>query len=500
MDSLISWAKDNGAKVSPNTEISEVPGFGDSVVAKTKLADEELVSIPIKIILNNDKAVKEFGSAASNFTTIADKQSLTKYFFAVERNKGADSFFHPYISQLPKKVTTPLYFTQEQQDSLVGTNLEFYKNDKTELWEKEFKKLQQHIKTSVSLEDYLYASTIFTSRSFPERLMDPKNEDLSMLIPVLDLFNHKPKTAVEWNVTADAFSFTACGEQAEGAQVFNNYGSKGNEEILGAYGFAIKDNEFDTMPLKAVVKGETLFDRIGYHLGLPEKLLASLSKVIFSTATAKESTLGRERLLYLLYSTLSDKLSRLMGDQEEEEGEEGGEENEDEDAEEPEPETSPENFIHYYKQGQIRILTETLISIQEEIGKLEEKIIEMPSLNHDDLLHTSNDKFADTVATVFADGIDIEELYIFAIAWMLENPKDKWEDKPSQLQAYINDKALPFMLDAEKKGQENYSEDFVNFYDEVVVGNDLKFDKKNVLRAGVIFEELYSQDVLYLLK
>lgn len=493
MEGLFTWAKDNGAKISEEIEVSNLPDFGESIVAKSDLKDQELINIPTKLILNHDKAVKEFGAAASNtFTTVADKQSLTKYFFAVEKNKGSDSFFHPYISQLPQKVTTPLYFTSEQQESLVGTNLEFYKNDKTELWEKEFKKLQQFVKTSVTLEDYLYASTIFTSRSFPERLMDAKNEDLSMLIPVLDLINHKPLTAVEWNVTSGAFAFKACSEVAKGTQILNNYGSKGNEELLGAYGFALDDNEFDTMPLKAVVKGDTIFDRIGYKLGLPEKLLSALEKVIFSSPIAKQSLLGRERLLYLLYSTLSDKLARLMGDEEEEE--EG-----DEMEGPPAPETSPENFIHYYKQGQIRILTETLITIQEEIQGLEPKIIEMPSVNHQDVLESGNEKLTDTIAEVFAEGIDIEELFIFTIAWMLQNPDEKWNEKLTKLQTYIKVKALPFLLEAEKKGEDNYSEDFVGFYDEIIVPNNLKFDKQNILRAGVIFEEIYSQDSLRLL-
>ncbi|KAG5357690.1 Ribosomal lysine N-methyltransferase set10 [Yarrowia sp. C11] len=491
MEALFTWAKDNGAKISEEIEVSNLPDFGDSIVAKSDLKDLELINIPVKLIINHDKAAKEFGEASKSFSTVIDKQSLTKYFFAIEKNKGSDSFFHPYISQLPKKVTTPLYFTPEQQESLVGTNLEFYKNDKTELWEKEFKKLQQFIKTSVTLEDYLYASTIFTSRSFPERLMDAKNEDLSMLIPVLDLINHKPLTPVEWNVTGDAFAFKACSEVTKGSQVFNNYGSKGNEELLGAYGFALHDNEFDTMPLKAVVKGETIFDRIGYKLGLPEKLLSALDKVIFSTPVAKKSTLGRERLLYLLYSTLSDKLARLMGDEEEEEG--------DENEEPPAPETSPENFIHYYKQGQMRILTETLITIQEEIQGLEEKILEMPSINHQDVLESGNEKLTDTIADVFAEGIDIEELFIFTIAWMLQNPDEKWNENLTKLQTYVKDQALPFLVEAEKKGEDNYSEDFVGFYDEIIVENNLKFDKQNILRAGVIFEEIYSQDALRLL-
>lgn len=491
MDTLFSWAKSNGATISDDIEVAKIPDFGESIVAKASINDQELLSIPTKLIVNHDKAVKEFGAASKTFTTVSDKQSLTKYFFAVEKNKGSDSFFHPYISQLPSKITTPLYFTKEQQESLVGTNLEFYKNDKTELWEKEFKKLQQFVKTSVTLDDYLYASTIFTSRSFPERLMDAKNEDLSMLIPVLDLINHKPLTAVEWNVTSDAFAFKACSAVAKGDQIFNNYGSKGNEELLGAYGFALKDNEFDTMPLKAVVKGDTVFDRIGYKLGLPEKLLSALDKVIFSSPIAKKSTLGRERLLYLLYSTLSDKLARLMGDEEEEEG--------DEDEEVPEPETAPERDIHYYKQGQIRILTETLITIQEEIQGLEDKIIEMPAIGHQDILECGNEKFTDTIADIFAEGIDIEELYIFTISWILENPDAKWNDKMSKLQTYVKEKGLPFLIEAEKKGEDNYSEDFVGFYEEIVVGNGLKFDKQNVLRAGVIFEEIYSQDCLRLL-
>lgn len=80
MEGLFSWAKDNGAKISEEIEVSNLPDFGDSIVAKAALKDQELINIPTKLIINHEKAVKEFGAASSTFSTVADKQSLTKYF------------------------------------------------------------------------------------------------------------------------------------------------------------------------------------------------------------------------------------------------------------------------------------------------------------------------------------------------------------------------------------------------------------------------------------
>jgi hypothetical protein len=74
------------------------------------------------------------------------------------------------------------------------------------------------------------------------------------MLPVLDILNHRPRTPIAWLRLADRIAF-ACepgfaGAPA-GAEVFNNYGAKSNEELLLGFGFVLAEpcNEHDTLSL-----------------------------------------------------------------------------------------------------------------------------------------------------------------------------------------------------------------------------------------------------------
>lgn len=76
-----------------------------------------------------------------------------------------------------------------------------------------------------------------------------------MLAPGLDLLNHARGTKITWLSGAsptdvESVNFV-CGAPIEkGAQVWNNYGPKPNEELLHGYGFVLAPNPDDTLGLK----------------------------------------------------------------------------------------------------------------------------------------------------------------------------------------------------------------------------------------------------------
>jgi len=111
-------------------------------------------------------------------------------------------------------------------------------------------------------KDYLWAATVVSSRSFPSRLMNPLttaspeiaastyialSADLpcetqstpsqpgdstsdQILIPVMDMLNHRPNHPVTWLTSSDNITFVTETDYPGDAEVFNNYGAKGNEE------------------------------------------------------------------------------------------------------------------------------------------------------------------------------------------------------------------------------------------------------------------------------
>jgi hypothetical protein len=87
-------------------------------------------------------------------------------------------------------------------------------------------------------------------------ITDDKDEDAAgVMLPLLDAFNHDHDSNIRWRATAAAVSFEAGeGGVQPGAEVFSNYGLRGNAELLCSYGFCVPDNPADTVLVKLVFR------------------------------------------------------------------------------------------------------------------------------------------------------------------------------------------------------------------------------------------------------
>ncbi|KAK6533189.1 hypothetical protein TWF281_007341 [Arthrobotrys megalospora] len=183
--------------------------------------------------------------------------------------------FWPYIRLLPETFDTPLYFDEDEMERLAGTNLGA--GDvvlRKQVWTQEWEVGKELLEEAGNIEDieeytwelYLRAATIYTSRSFPSKLVgiatntpaDKPTEssddtDFPVLIPLVDILNHKPNTKIIWEPTSISFSLRTPENLPLGSQVFNNYGPKGNEELLMGYGFVIPENPTDSLAMKFTV-------------------------------------------------------------------------------------------------------------------------------------------------------------------------------------------------------------------------------------------------------
>ena len=75
-----------------------------------------------------------------------------------------------------------------------------------------------------------------------------------ILLPFFDLLNHGKGTEIEWRGDGQSVAFAAGADGIEAqAEIFNNYGSKANDELLLAHGFALENNEHDRVALKMTV-------------------------------------------------------------------------------------------------------------------------------------------------------------------------------------------------------------------------------------------------------
>jgi len=76
---------------------------------------------------------------------------------------------------------------------------------------------------------------------------------LGILIPLMDMIDHKNAHPVQWesvynpSTQTRSIRFRSCVNIKEGDELYNNYGPKGNLELLATYGFAIPNNVLDSV-------------------------------------------------------------------------------------------------------------------------------------------------------------------------------------------------------------------------------------------------------------
>lgn len=189
------------------------------------------------------------------------RMSLIKLSLLYEKYiKKETSIWKPCIDALPKtldEINLPMFWTSQQREWLKGTNIDGDCELKLIKWKKEYALLKEKLPDLdwelLSIEKYLWACSIFSSRAFPGRLIYCTEEEeklygakefyLSVLLPIVDIANHKPLTPVSWdtnpNQQGGGLAYSILYPVHAGCEVFNNYGPKGNEELLMGYGFTI---------------------------------------------------------------------------------------------------------------------------------------------------------------------------------------------------------------------------------------------------------------------
>jgi hypothetical protein len=163
---------------------------------------------------------------------------------------GADGFWGPYFAILPRTFDTPLYFEDEDLTYLEGANLsrEVVEARRGE-WEKEWRAgMAAGGVEGVTWELFLWAASALSSRCFPGALIGGKEEPV--LFPLLDAMNHRPRSRITWQPREEEELGFVTVDTVECGEVWNNYGPKGNEELLLGYGFALRENPADTVKLK----------------------------------------------------------------------------------------------------------------------------------------------------------------------------------------------------------------------------------------------------------
>ncbi|KAK5048076.1 hypothetical protein LTR84_006266 [Exophiala bonariae] len=288
---LIEWVLTNNGYFHPDAQIafSSRKGFHAVVTTNTTMpSGARIASCSMEVTLSvlNALDVKPFSSHGTRFPTpflLAEAkrpESLQSFFLMEQLVLGDKSWWYSYIASLPtvKEVNTQQFDQAEDVIWLEGTNLKKAFETQSNKWRQLYEHGLDHLTRlkwphaldqSYTWERFRWAATIFGSRSFTSQVLDDTlpadlarhdrlskqtgpydvinlfTERFGVLLPLLDILNHRPAVQVEWLARYSFVGLQVLQPYEAGQELCNNYGPKDNEVLLLSYGFTIRDNPFD---------------------------------------------------------------------------------------------------------------------------------------------------------------------------------------------------------------------------------------------------------------
>ncbi|KAF2765529.1 SET domain-containing protein [Teratosphaeria nubilosa] len=287
-EALTLWLRDHGGYLHPAIKICQDE---DNAVhwrteKKLSMPGTTLSTVPHSLTLSYlnalvDDAFPVFKQRRADFKV----EAMNFFYLCAQYLNKEKSFWKPYLDLLPSPeddFTTPLYFDDPADLVwLEGTDILHSMVARREVHEQYYHPgLRALHRSGIDTRPYTWnlfrwAITMFTSRSFSSRaiaptdskywttykqgsdgrrqtvLLDmsrtpPEDLDFPVLFPGLDASNHNPDAHVAWSFDTGRFSVLLNdGSFQAGEEVFNNYGAKGNDELLLGYGFCIEHNPND---------------------------------------------------------------------------------------------------------------------------------------------------------------------------------------------------------------------------------------------------------------
>lgn len=184
--------------------------------------------------------------------------ALFSTFLLEEQKKGSLSDYYYYLKLLPQDLSNfPFFFTNNELSLIKGTNfLKFYElyreyiiDDYTMLCIR-----IRNYKNLFSLNDYTKSFLLVISRVFGIFDKEKKNNDVMVMVPFADMFNHCQGTNnCVWSFDYQNNVFTIKTKQdydQVGKEIFLSYGTKWSYEFFLYYGFLFDNNENNEYPIQ----------------------------------------------------------------------------------------------------------------------------------------------------------------------------------------------------------------------------------------------------------
>ena len=261
---MLKWLTAAGATGLDTIKVHATPDGGVGVASGDAgvAPGEEIASIPATCVMSVGRSAASAVGVACNALPHDTLLPVPEYVLWLDMASGRrdeSHASHPYLAALPKEAPDVASWTTEELALLAGTDVGAAAMASNEALAAEHARVQALLGPAyeVPLAEMRWARGCYLSRRFPPRLLDaaaPSTGAPGILLPFFDLLNHGKGTEIEWRGDGKSVAFAAGADGIEAqAEIFNNYGSKANDELLLAHGFALENNEHDRVALKMTV-------------------------------------------------------------------------------------------------------------------------------------------------------------------------------------------------------------------------------------------------------
>lgn len=272
-------------------EIRSDPISGLGAFAKRDIAVGEVAfTVPIGVMLTSDLAVKDkLVEHVSRSLKKSGQKDMPEFLMCLRLCRArscVDDALHAYASSLPSTAPGAASWPAAFRDFLSTTSLGpslAAADAELDGWEALLERVSKASPGFLQPRDAFkrpfleWARGMLQSRQFPGGFGGQDTTTALCMVPLLDILNHNPSADVTVRISSGTLEFICDEGVKAGQQIWNNYGSKGNDELLMCYGFAINDNRSDAiqMAMKSDAD-ETTSALMLTPEGVPEELIEAI--------------------------------------------------------------------------------------------------------------------------------------------------------------------------------------------------------------------------------
>jgi len=260
---LTAWLAEGSAKFDTLEVRSDRAACGLGAFALRDLVAGEVVFVvPQKLMLTLEAAMKDtlVASVAKSLQSHGE-QEMPEFLMCLRlcrARRAPDDCFHAYAASMPDDspgaASWPSLFRELLQSTTLGPSLEAA-DAELDRWLEVLQRMGDIESSGLGSDGMFSRSSLdwargmVQSRQFPGGFGGTQDSRSLCMVPLLDALNHKQGADVSVRVRAGLLEFVCDKAVKAGEEIWNNYGDKGNDELLMCYGFAIEDNHCDKVSL-----------------------------------------------------------------------------------------------------------------------------------------------------------------------------------------------------------------------------------------------------------